>query len=326
MTAVDTLNDAPMRRKLLGFYLVQLRRAWRYLPASGKRGPAGYALGRHVDRIVRIRSDRRQHFATFFLRNRPELDLLRRIVEGKPKGSRLNMTILACSKGAEVYSMAWIIRQARPDLDLRINAVDISPEIAEFASRGVYSMRPPQDQDVASEDVVRQKKGVGSIPSSDRHAWLFERLSQQEIDSMFEVSGEEATVRPYLRENITWQAGDAGDPALPGKLGPQDIVVANRFLCHMVPPDAERCLRNIGRFVKPGGNLFVYGLDLDVRTKVALEEGWSPVGDSIREIHEGDDSLRNAWPLEYWGLEPLDDRRPDWQLRYASVFKIGESA
>jgi chemotaxis methyl-accepting protein methylase len=323
MPSLNTSDDETMRRKLLGLYLLQLRRIWRHLPDSFQRRPAGLAFGRHLDRIVRIRADRSQHFATFFLRNRAELALLRRLVEQKPQGARVNMTILACSKGAEVYSMAWIIRSARPDLDLRINAVDISPEIAEFASRGVYSMRKPQDQDIPSEEAVRNRKDVASIPSSDKYAWLFERVSPQEIDSMFEVQGDQATVRPWLRNGITWQAGDAGDPELPARLGPQDIVVANRFLCHMLPPDAERCLRNIGRFVKPGGYLFVYGLDLDVRTKIALEAGWTPLKDSIREIHEGDESLRNAWPLSYWGLEPLDDRRPDWQLRYASVFRIG---
>jgi chemotaxis methyl-accepting protein methylase len=264
-----------------------------------------------------------QHFATFFLRNRPELELLRRIVEKKPRGSSLNMTVLACSKGAEVYSLAWIVRSARPDLDLRIHAIDISPEIVEFAQRGVYSMKKPRQADPSTEDAVRRKKAVSSIPSSDPYAWIFERLSQDEIDSIFDRRGEEATVRQRLREGIDWRCGDANDPALAASLGPQDIVVANRFLCHMAPPDAERCLRNIGRFVKPGGFLFVGGLDLDVRTKIALEQGWTPVTEMIREIHEGDDSLRNAWPLQYWGLEPLDDKRPDWQLRYASVFEIG---
>jgi SAM-dependent methyltransferase len=148
-------------------------------------------------------------------------------------------------------------------------------------------------------------------------------MTQEEIDSMFEVRGEIATVRPWLREGITWRTGDAGDAEFPAVLGPQDIVVANRFLCHMVPSAAERCLRNIQRFVKPGGLLFVYGLDLDVRTKIALEGGWTPVTDSIREIHDGDESLRSAWPAQYWALEPFDDTRPDWQLRYASVFQIG---
>jgi hypothetical protein len=53
--------------------------------------------------------------------------------------------------------------------------------------------------------------------------------------------------------------------------------------------------------------------------------GWQPVRESIREIHGGDESLRSAWPLQYWGLEPLDDTLPEWEMRYASVFRIGNS-
>jgi hypothetical protein len=106
-------------------------------------------------------------------------------------------------------------------------------------------------------------------------------------------------------------------------LGPQDIVVANRFLCHMGPEAAEECLRNIVGLVKPGGYIFVSGVDLDVRARVARAMDWKPITDLIKEIHEGDSSLRNGWPLEYWGLEPFRDDRTDWQFRYASVFQIG---
>ena len=133
-------------------------------------------------------------------------------------------------------------------------------------------------------------------------------------------------VRSWLKEGIIWLRGDAGDAELVRSLGPQDIVVANRFLCHMKPAAAERCLRNIARLVKPGGYLFVSGIDLDVRTRVAQEMGWKPVTDLIREIHEGDTSLRNGWPLEYWALEPFCDDRADWRIRYASVFRIGEAS
>ncbi len=233
------------------------------------------------------------------------------------------MTILGCSKGAEVYSMAWIIRSARPDIDLRIQAIDISAEIVEFAEKGVYSLRKPQPQDLSTEDAV-QRKGGAPIPTSDQHAWIFERLSQEETGSMFEIRGEDATIRDWLRKGITWQSGDAGDPKLAAKLGKQDILVANRFLCHMVPEDAEKCMRNLDRFVAPGGYLFVNGVDLDVRTRIAVERGWTPVTDLIREIHACDDLL-GAWPVHYWGLEPLDEKRPDWQLRYASVFQIGNA-
>ena len=99
---------------------------------------------------------------------------------------------------------------------------------------------------------------------------------------------------------ITLRLGDANDPGLPGALGLQDIVVAKRFLCHMDPNEAEFCLGNLARLVKGGGYLFVSGVDLDVRSKVAREFGWRPVTELIPEIHEGDPSLRRDWPLQYW--------------------------
>lgn len=91
----------------------------------------------------------------------------------------------------------------------------------------------------------------------------------------------------------------------------------------MRPKEAEECLRNLVRLVKPGGYIFVSGIDLDVRTKVARELGWRPVTELIKEIHEGDPSLRRDWPLRYWGLEPFNESRADWKIRYASVFQIG---
>ena len=68
----------------------------------------------------------------------------------------------------------------------------------------------------------------------------------------------------------------------------------------------------------------VSGIDLDVQTRVAQEMGWKPEADLIKDIHEGDPSLRQGRPLAYWGLEPFWDDRSDWKFRYASVFQIGE--
>jgi hypothetical protein len=101
------------------------------------------------------------------------------------------------------------------------------------------------------------------------------------------------------------------------------MVVASNFLCHMARADAERCLSNIAQLVSPGGYLFVSGVDLDVRTKTAIGLGWEPVQDLIIEIHDGDRSVRADWPWEWWGLEPLNRRRSDWQTRYAAAFQIG---
>jgi hypothetical protein len=141
------------------------------------------------------------------------------------------------------------------------------------------------------------------------------------MDEMFDREEEQLRVKSRFREGITWRLGDARDPGLVGALGAQDIVVANRFLCHMHPKEAEECLRNIAQLVKRDGYLFVSGVDLAVRSKVARELGWRPVTELISEIHEGDPSLRRDWPLQYWGLEPLDQGRIDWKMRYASVFQ-----
>ena len=312
-------------RRILSIYIGQSGRVWKHLSPSVRDWLVTRAWGRHLDRLVRLSADRKQYFATFFLRNRAELELLHRLADQKPHGARFDMTVLACSKGAEVYSMVWAIRTARPDLQLNVHAIDISQEIVDFARRGVYSLSGSDAMASENEEAAKQKGDVSWNTSRDQNASMFERVSAEEIEVMFETKGNQATIKPWLRQGITWMCGDAGDPGLLAAIGPQDVVVANRFLCHMEPPDAQNCLRNIGRLVKPGEYLFVTGIDLDVRTKVALEESWSPITDLAREIHEGDTSILAGWPLEYWGLEPFDNRRPDAQIRYASVFRVGEA-
>jgi chemotaxis methyl-accepting protein methylase len=313
-------------RRILSVYIGQSGRVWKNLSPSVRDWSVTRAWGRHLDRLVRLSADRKQYFATFFLRNRAEMEMLQRLADQKPQGARFDMTVLACSKGAEVYSMVWAIRTARPDLQLHVHAIDISQEIVDFAHRGVYSLSGSDAMASENEEAAKQKGDVSWNTSRDQNASMFERVSADEIHAMFETKGNQATIKPWLRQGITWMCGDAGDPALLKAIGPQDVVVANRFLCHMEPPEAQNCLRNIGRLVKPGEYLFVTGIDLDVRTKVAREEAWIPIADLAREIHEGDTSILAGWPLEYWGLEPFDDRRPDARIRYASVFRVGEAS
>jgi SAM-dependent methyltransferase len=275
---------------------------WNRLPSVLKSARPMRLYGAFLHSLVKLRSPRRQYHGTFFLRNRPELELIRALAEKRPPGSTLRIAVVACSNGAEVYSIVWTIRSARPDLKLTVHAMDISNEIVEIAKKGVYS---GESQEI-----------VGSP--------IFERLTAEEMCSMFDQDNGRMKIQSWIKEGIGWQVGDAGDPQLASNLGPQDIVVANKFLCHMAPPDAERCLRNIGYLVAPGGYLVVSGIDLEVRTKVALELGWAPILELIEEIHDGDPSVRRDWPWKYWGLEPFDRKRPDWTVRYASFFQLGK--
>jgi chemotaxis methyl-accepting protein methylase len=313
-----------MPRRCFAAYVGCTKWAWNHLPVTLRQQRWGLAYGRHVNFLVRRDAKRGQSFATLFLRNRAELTLTLRLLEQRAKGSSLSITVLGCSKGAEVYSILWAIRSARPDLKVTVQAVDISQPILAFAELGIYSLATTSGP---SPSTVEQKSSESEYVAINTNAqqtdWIFERLTDDEVGEIFEIEYGQAKVRPWLREGVTWRHGDAGDPRLLDAVGPQDIVVANRFLCHMAPATAEQGLLNVAGLVKPDGFLFVSGIDLDVRTAVAKRMGWLPVVDLIREVHEGDPSLTRGWPTGYWSLEPFHDRRVDWKFRYASVFRIG---
>jgi chemotaxis methyl-accepting protein methylase len=273
---------------------------WRRLPRSVTATRAVTTYGQMINALARAQNDRRQFHGTFFFRNRPIIELIRRLAVLRATGSTVRMAVLGCSNGAEVYSIMCVIRSMEPALKVDVHAVDISAEVLEEAQRGIYFL--------GVSELVREP--------------IFERLTGDEMERMFENEGSQRKIRSWIKEGIEWSVGDAGDRQILDKLGRQDIVVANQFLCHMEPDEAERCLRNIARLVEPGGYLVVSGIDLDVRTKVANDLGWKPVQDLIEDIHEGDRSMRNSWPAKYWGLEPLDRRRLDWIVRYAAVFQL----
>lgn len=285
---------------LIELYLRANRAAWKRLPAPVRQSDLAHRYGAFLHRVVCRASRRRQFFGTFFLRNRPLLEQLRRLLAARPRGARVRVAVLGCSIGAEVYSLLWAIRSARPDLCVSVQALDISQEVLAAAAAGIYT-----------------HESSGLVGES-----IFERLTEHEWHEIFVWRGGQVTVRPWIREGITWRLGDAADPLLPETLGPQDIVLANNFLCHMPPARAEQCLRNIARLPSAGGYLVVLGVDLDVRAKVAGELGWQPETAMIREIHDGDPSVRRDWPWAWWGLEPLNDRLRDWLLRYAVVYRL----
>jgi len=288
----------------IGAYLRLNQALWNRLPSSCVDSRAMQVYAGFLNLLARLHKPRSQALGTFFLRNRPELELMERLLAQKSEGSVHRVAVLGCSYGPEAYSVAWKIRSVRPDLTLVLHAVDVSVEAVEFAQRGVYS----------------PKRSEMTGPS------MLDRMSAAEMEQMFDRTEGAMTVRPFIREGIHWHVGDVRNPAILDAFGPQDMVLANNFLCHMPTSAAESCLRNLYRLVKPGGYLIVSGIDLSVRTKVAKEMGWRPVADLMRDIHEGDPSLRAGWPFEYWGLEPFCERRSDSAIRYVSVFRVDETA
>jgi SAM-dependent methyltransferase len=142
---------------------------------------------------------------------------------------------------------------------------------------------------------------------------------------LFDRDGDRLKIKAWLRKGINWRVGDANDPRLAGLLEPQDMVFVNNLLCHMYTLEAELCLRNVVRIVKPGGFIFVSGVDLNLRTKIVRDLNLEAVTDLIEDIHNGDRKLVMDWPFRYWGLEPFTTERQDWEIRYSTVFRVPTS-
>jgi chemotaxis methyl-accepting protein methylase/mannose-6-phosphate isomerase-like protein (cupin superfamily) len=287
-------------RSPVNFYLRLNQRLWNKLPKQFAALSPVRFYAEFLHKLARTQGVRAQAFSTYFLRNRPQLELMRRLLKRSARGSTFRVAVLGCSTGSEAYSVAWRIRSARPDLKLTVTAVDISRQAIEAAQRGIYSL-------VAAE-----------LTNTN----VFERMTPGEIEDMFDKDGDVVTVKPWIKECINWYVGDVGGADIPDRLGAQEIVIANNFLCHLDPIIAEQCLRNIARLVLPYGHLFVSGVDLEVRTKVANDLGWHPVEELLEEIHEGDPCMASYWPCHYGGLEPLNKKRRDWRLRYAAAFQL----
>ncbi len=295
------LSNVKVLRKYAGKpFLASNEWLWNHLPSSITTARLMRPYGDFLHMLVKVRSERGQYYGTYFFRNRPELELIRALANRRPNGATLRIAVLACSNGAEVYSILWTIRSVRPDLKVVVHAMDISKDILEIAKEGRYSLKSPELVDSP----------------------IFERLTDDEMRAMFDREGDQVRIKAWIKEGISWQVADARDPEITNYLGCHDIVVANKFLFHMTPPDAEKCLRNIEHLVNPGGYLFVSGVDLDIRTKVVLDLGWNPIQDLLEEMHNGDSLVRRDWPWKYWGLEPFTKKMSDWNVRYASVFQL----
>ena len=270
---------------------------WKYLPAFVIGTHFVNNIGQRIHRsFCRWQQRTPGALYTRFLRNRGQMNILRSIISQKPEDSVLNIAVLGCSTGAELYSAKGIINETRPDLNVYARGIDISVEAIKKAEKGEYG-------------------------SDDRE---LEGLREKEINKFFVRHDNILEVRPELKKNVTWQVGDACNPDLLNILGYQHIVFANNFLIHWPNKEAENCLSNIIKLLSANGFLFVWGVDPEVKMRVVQKHGLLAVLYHIEQTYTADITGLNAWPWKYWGLEPLDKNRADWKERYATVYKFAE--
>lgn len=270
---------------------------WDHLPPAARKTQSLLTLSHGLHFLARKYANRGQSQATYFLRNTPLIRAVSETVRDDfPEGS-VGLGIIGCSTGAEVYSLLWMIHKVIANLRVNTVALDISASCVEAAQMGTYRLGSPEFR---------------------------KQLPQEILDELFDKGGETLKIKSCHSQGIRWLVADARDPGLLDLIGAQDILLANNFLVHMKPVEAEPCMRGLLRLVRPGGFFVCRGVDLDLRERVALSAGLEPITTQIEEIHNADPDIDapKGWPWRYWGLEPLDRSRKNWPARYSVIFRV----
>lgn len=166
---------------------------------------------------------------TYFFR---EADALRVLLDDllRPAladGRRARVWSAACSTGEEPLTLAMLADE-RGLLDrLEIVASDLSPDALDAARRGRYGRR-----------------SLRALPPGVAGRWL-------------DVAGDEAAVRPALRDAVAWRRVNLVDAAAVAALGPFDAILCRNVLIYFSDDTARRVVDRLAGALRPGASLLV---------------------------------------------------------------------
>jgi chemotaxis methyl-accepting protein methylase len=215
--------------------------------------------------------------------------------QSQRSGERLEILLMACSSGAEVYTIAsWLTRQL-PELNFHIHASDLHDELVEYARAGKYT----RDQVLHSD-----------------------YIDQPFIDATFEQVDDGYFVRPEIRAKTSFQQANLLDSdGLRKRFGKAPLVIAQNVLFHLSPTHATTAFENLVSLMTPRAVLLLEGMDLGLRSKLTARHGLRPLTTNARQIYE-ETRVHTPpdWWNYYWGVEPYTPFHPDRERRYATIF------
>jgi chemotaxis methyl-accepting protein methylase len=224
----------------------------------------------------------------------PVVDFL---LAGRTTGAPLTINLFAGSNGAEAYTLASVLLQARPGLDFHIHASDLHAEMVAKASAGRYTRN----------DVLHS-----------------ESITPAFIAATFDADGEDFVVKPQVRARVSFAQANLLDSGIDRQYGPADVVVVQNVLFHLDPQQARFAFGNVVRFLKERSALFVDGVDLDLKVELTRAAGLAPLAYRYREIYDaGRRHVSLAWWRHYYGAEPRSFLQRDPVRRYGTIFLRG---
>jgi chemotaxis protein methyltransferase CheR len=278
-----------------------LGKAYRFLRHSVVNDYLLYPIGVRRHRGLERSAPRSDtHCYTCFHRSPGQLSVLNGPVVGHlspgAPPAELSVNVLACSNGAEAYTVASELRRRFPESVIRVVASDLHRQNIDIAVEGWY--RP---------DTVDPR---GETPD-------------EFIAATFEAHGDGYRVRAEIREMVEFSVASITDP-LEEIFEPADVVLVQNVLFHLPPDRQEGAFRRAASILKPRSALFVDGMSLDMKVRLTAELGLSPVSFLYRPVYaHARRHVPQPWFNYYYGAEPFWPFARDRVRRYSTVFLRG---
>jgi len=205
----------------------------------------------------------------------------------------LKVAVVGCSTGAEVYSIASVMRNRHPDLAISIHAYDIDKGCIDKAKSARYT----------PEEVLSNKM-----------------ITSDFINATFDIENGYYIIKNDIRKHVHFDVADALDPKLEEKIGTFDIVYVQQLLIHLKRKEAVKGFKNINRLLNPKAALFIAGIELDMLVRLTRALNLFPCEFNIEKINNEVEVYDRGWPYVYWGREPFMTVKKDWQRRYSTIF------
>ena len=252
-------------------------------------------------RVLRSSQRSQSHIYTTLYRSPGQLEALTLhvipfISRGTPPHS-LSINILACSTGAEAYTVASELIAKFPGLDFKVHGSDLHEETIARARAARYT---------------------------SAEVFLNENIPDEFVVRMFDPTGEDFIVKPAICEKVSFTRADLLDPDLAQRFEPADIVFIQNVFFHLEPADAITAFENVLGLLKNRSALFIDGMELDMKERLTARAGLIPLAYKCREIYS---SARRHVPARWWnyyyGTEPYMVFRRGRLRRYSTIFLSG---
>ena len=254
-------------------------------------------------RVLRASRRNQAHIYTRFYRSPCQIEaLLSHVIPFIDQGKvprKLSINILACSTGAEAYTVASEVMAGCPGLEFSICASDLH-----------------------EETVARGQAARYTLAEVFQNADIPDRF----LERTFERMGEDFVIKPEVRAKVSFTRADLLDPFLATRFEPADIVFAQNVFFHLPPDDAITAFDNVVKLLKSRSALFIDGMELDMKERLTAQADLAPLGYKCRQIHtHARKEVPAQWWRYYYGVEPYPVLRAGRLRRYSTIFLRNEA-